>query len=104
LLDVPLPEVGPHDVLVQILAAGVNPVDYLLREGWVPPKVAGTGAPWRFRPEKAPDRALIMGSDFAGKVAKVGAAVREFAVGDEVYGYKILGNGTYAEFVSVPAS
>jgi NADPH:quinone reductase-like Zn-dependent oxidoreductase len=88
LRDIPVPSIGPADVLVEVAAAGVNYVDAMFREGYY-----GTN-----------QFPLVMGSDFAGTIVQVGAEVTDLAPGDEVYGYKLFGNGTYAEYVSVPAS
>lgn len=88
LMHVPVPVPGPDEVLVRVEAAGVNEVDTLLREGYF-----DAGA-----------RPLVMGSDFSGVIELVGDDVRDLDVGDEVYGYKLLGNGTYAEFVALPAA
>jgi NADPH:quinone reductase-like Zn-dependent oxidoreductase len=85
LMDLPVPAPAPGEVLVRVEAAGVNEVDTMFREGYL-----DTGA-----------RPLIMGSDFSGVVERVGDGVDDLAPGDEVYGYKLLGNGTYAEFVAV---
>ena len=49
-------------------------------------------------------RQRILGSEFAGEVVGVGAAVREFAVNDQVFGITGLSFGTHAEFVSVSES
>jgi NADPH2:quinone reductase len=87
LLDLPVPSPGAGEVLVRVEAAGVNYVDAMFREGYLDP-----GA-----------RPLIMGSDFSGAVAAVGEGVDDLAIGDEVYGYKLLGNGTYAEFMTIRA-
>jgi NADPH:quinone reductase-like Zn-dependent oxidoreductase len=84
-LDLTVPSPGAGEVLVQVEAAGVNYVDAMFREGYL-----DSGA-----------RPLIMGSDFSGVVAALGDGVNDLAIGDEVYGYKLLGNGTYAEFVTV---
>lgn len=88
LLDLPVPEPAAGEVLVRIEAAGVNEVDGMFREGYLDPGV----------------RPLIMGSDFSGVIAQLGADVDELAVGEEVYGYKLLGNGTYAEFTTINAA
>lgn len=61
---------GPTEVLVEIAAAGVNRADCLQRKG-VYPAPAGT----------VPD---VPGLEYAGRVARVGAEVRRFKVGDEV--------------------
>ncbi len=88
LMEIPVPVPGSDEVLVRVEAAGVNEVDTLLREGF-----ADSGA-----------RPLVMGSDFSGVIELVGDDVHDLAVGDAVYGYKLLGNGTYAEFVAMPAA
>ena len=88
---VPDPPLGPDAVLVAVRAAGVNPVDWKIREGYL------TG---RF-PHHTP---VIPGWDAAGVVAAVGPAVTGFAVGDEVMAYArkdTIEYGTYAELVTV---
>ncbi|GGR22243.1 NADP-dependent oxidoreductase [Deinococcus ruber] len=72
LTDVPEPEMRDDDILVQIHAAGVNVLDGKIKDG-------------EFKiilPYRLP---LILGNDLAGTVVKVGAHVRRFKVGDEVY-------------------
>ncbi len=86
----PDPLVGPDVVLVRVKAAGVNPVDWKIREGYL------QGA----FPHVLP---LVPGWDVAGVVEQVGPAVRDLAVGDEVLGYvrkDVVSDGTYAELVS----
>src|SRR4051794_38522595 len=87
ILDLATPEPGADEVLVRVEAAGVNEVDTMFREGYL-----DSGA-----------RPLIMGSDFSGVVAGVGGDVEGLAIGDEVFGYKLLGNGTYADFTTIRA-
>ena len=87
LLEVPVPAPGRGEVLVRIEAAGVNAVDAMFREGYL-----DSGA-----------RPLVMGSDFSGVIERLGEDVHDLSVGEEVYGYKLLGNGTYAEFAVVPS-
>ncbi|HLM04488.1 MAG TPA: NADP-dependent oxidoreductase [Blastococcus sp.] len=90
--DLPEPPVGPDVVLVRAHAAGVNPVDLKIREG----QRAGAF------PHHFP---IIPGWDLAGTVERVGPAVREFAPGDEVFGYVRRDHvqwGTTAELVPVP--
>jgi NADPH:quinone reductase-like Zn-dependent oxidoreductase len=90
--DLPDPLVGPDTVLVRSRAAGVNPVDWKVREGRL-----ATRFPHHFP--------LIPGWDVAGVVAEAGPAVRGFSVGDEVYGYVRRDDvqwGTYAELVPAP--
>lgn len=65
--DVKVPELGPHDLLVEVAAVSVNPVDVKLRAG------APAGG---FR---------VLGFDAAGTVREVGSAVTLFAAGDEVF-------------------
>ncbi|MFE2727755.1 NADP-dependent oxidoreductase [Kitasatospora sp. NPDC059327] len=91
-LDLPDPKVGPDSVLVEVRAAGVNPVDWKVREG------ALDGLLDAHFP-------LVMGWDAAGVVRAVGGGVTEFAPGDEVYGYvrkDTVEHGTYAELVAAP--
>lgn len=90
--DLPDPKVGPDSVLVQVRAAGVNPVDWKIRDG------ALDGLLDAHFP-------LVMGWDVAGVVRAVGGGVAEFAPGDEVCGYvrkDSVEHGTYAELVSAP--
>ncbi len=81
------PEPGSSDLLVRVLAAGVNRADILQREGKYPP------------PAGISD---VLGLEFAGRVERAGAAVEGFRPGDRVFG--LLQGGGYAEFVRVPAA
>lgn len=86
----PDPLVGPDTILVRVRAAGVNPVDWKVREGYL------QGA----FPHVLP---LVPGWDVAGVVEAVGPAVRDLAAGDEVLGYvrkDVVSSGAYAELVS----
>jgi NADPH:quinone reductase-like Zn-dependent oxidoreductase len=90
--DLPDPPVGPDTVLVRVHAAGVNPVDVLIRSGGL------TGA----YPHHLP---IVPGWDVAGVVEAVGPAVTAFAAGDEVFGYVRRDDvqwGTTAELVPAP--
>ena len=83
---------APDGVLVRVRAAGLNPVDWKVREG----RLAGR-FPYRFP--------VILGWDAAGVVEEVGPAVTWFRPGDPVYGYCRRHNleyGTYAEYTTVP--
>jgi NADPH:quinone reductase-like Zn-dependent oxidoreductase len=83
------PEPSGHELLVEVAAAGVNPVDTYFREGSYEP----VGLP--FTP----------GVDVAGTVAEVGEYVEGFEAGDRVYGTGIGGGaaqGAYAEYATVP--
>ncbi|MER5865568.1 NADP-dependent oxidoreductase [Kitasatospora sp. NPDC002040] len=91
-LELPDPKVGPDSVLVRVKAAGVNPVDWKIRQGYLD-GILDVHFP------------LVMGFDLAGVVQAVGGAVTEFAPGDEVIGYvrkDAVEHGTYAELVAAP--
>jgi NADPH:quinone reductase-like Zn-dependent oxidoreductase len=93
LAELPDPEPGPDEVLVRIHAAGVNPFDWKVAEG------ALRGVVEHPFP-------LVMGSDGAGVVERVGDRVDSFEVGDRVYGQFMkvgLGRGSYAELAIAPA-
>jgi putative PIG3 family NAD(P)H quinone oxidoreductase len=79
--EAPDPEPGPHDVLVQVAAAGVNRADLLQRAGFYPP------------PPGASD---IIGLEVAGTVVAVGAEVTDTIVGDQVCA--LLPGGGYAQY------
>ncbi|QTD97546.1 NADP-dependent oxidoreductase [Streptomyces cyanogenus] len=86
------PKVGPDQVLVKVRAAAVNPVDWKCREGYLDPVLDAVFP-------------VIPGWDVSGVVVQPGAAVTEFAVGDEVIGYvreDFLSRGTFAEYVAAP--
>lgn len=93
-LDVPEPKVPPDFVKIRVRAAGVNPVDWKIREGRSEPRF----------PHVFP---VVLGWDAAGVVEEVGPGVVELAPGDEVFAYcrkHFVGEGTYAEYVSVPVT
>lgn len=89
IVDMPIPEVGAHDVLVQIHAASINPLDSKIRNG-------------EFKlllPYRLP---LILGNDLAGTVTKFGSLVSKFKVGDKVYARPDDDRiGTFAEYIAV---
>jgi NADPH:quinone reductase-like Zn-dependent oxidoreductase len=85
------PLVGPDSVLIRVRGAGINPVDYKVRQGNLAGRI----------PHVLP---VIPGWDAAGVVEQVGPAVTEFAPGDEVFAYcrkDFVRDGTYAELVAV---
>jgi NADPH:quinone reductase-like Zn-dependent oxidoreductase len=87
--DVPEPELGDGDVLVKVSAAGVNPLDKMVRNGEFK----------RLLKYRTP---FVLGHDGAGVVTTVGSAVREFQVGDEVYARpRDLRIGTFAEYIAI---
>jgi NADPH:quinone reductase-like Zn-dependent oxidoreductase len=86
---VPDPAVGVHDVLIQVHAASVNPLDSKISTGEF--KLI---LPYRFP--------LILGNDLAGVVVRTGAAVTRFKPGDEVYARPPESRiGTFAELIAV---
>ncbi|WP_406141089.1 NADP-dependent oxidoreductase [Streptomyces sp. NBC_01089] len=88
----PEPKVGPDSVLVKVRAAAVNPVDVHAREGHLDARLDAVFP-------------VVPGWDVSGVVVQPGAAVTEFAVGDEVMGYvreDFLSRGTFAEYVAAP--
>lgn len=87
---VPTPETG--DVLIKVYAAGVNPVDWKVRYGYLEEAM----------PHTLP---LILGWDVSGVVEAVGEGVTNLKVGDAVYADgDILRDGSYAEYMAVKAS
>lgn len=87
--DMPDPALGDDDVLVEIHAAGLNPLDSKIRDGAFKPLLP-------YRPP------FVLGHDMAGIVIRVGANVRRFKIGDEVYARPRDGRiGTFAESISI---
>ncbi|MET8337853.1 NADP-dependent oxidoreductase [Streptosporangium canum] len=87
-MEIETPEAAEGQVRVRVRAAGVQPFDVAVRQGWMPAGVSG-------------DLPRIPGNEFAGVVDQVGEGVRGIAVGDEVLGFNLL--NSYAEYVVVPA-
>lgn len=89
LTEQPMPHIGEHDVLVEIHAASLNPIDYKIKEGKVKLLLS-----YSFP--------LILGNDFSGVIVKVGERVSAFKPGDEVYGRPRKSRiGTLAEYIAV---
>ena len=84
--DVPAPEPGPGEVLVDVVAAGLNRADLMQREGHYPPP---------------PGASEILGLEVSGHVAALGAGVSGFEVGQPCVA--LLAGGGYAEQVVVPS-
>jgi NADPH2:quinone reductase len=79
----PVPQLGPHDLLVEVRAVSVNPVDVKIRPG-------------------TPGSGRILGFDAAGTVVATGAAVTRFGAGDDVfYAGDITRPGSNAELQAV---
>lgn len=88
-VQVPDPQLRDDDVLVEIHAASINPLDAKIRDGKVKPIL----------PYRLP---LILGNDLAGVVVRVGSAVRRFQPGDQVYARPDQDRiGTFAELISI---
>lgn len=88
--DMPEPVVGDHDVLVRVLAAGLNQLDEKIRVG-------------EFKQILPYTLPIILGHDLAGTVIRIGAKVRNFKPGDEVYSRPGTDHiGTFAERIAVP--
>src|SRR5690349_21808010 len=83
---VPLPALGPDDVLIRIGAAGVNGPDLAQRRGLYDPP---------------PGASPLPGLEVAGEIAAVGANVNGFEIGARVMA--LTNGGGYAEYVAVPA-
>ncbi len=90
--DAPIPEIAADEVLVRVVAASVNPVDWKVREGYLQEMI-----PYQFP--------LTLGWDVSGVVEAVGGEVTEFKPGDAVYSRPdIKRNGTYAEYIAIRAT
>ena len=90
--SLPEPVPAPHEVLVRMVASGVNHADERTRLG-------------EFKAVFPLALPKVMGGELSGEVIGVGADVTGFAVGDRVYGYTgVVGMGTWAEVVAVDAA
>ena len=90
--DAPDPEPAAEELLIKVHAAGINPVDWKVREG----HLAG------FLKHRLP---LIPGWDVAGEVVAVGSGVTGWSLGDAMYSRPDLArDGAYAEFMVLRAS
>ena len=88
--DVPRPEAAAEEVLIRVHAAGVNPLDWKVRGGYVK----------EWLQHHLP---LIPGWDVSGVVEAIGAGYTDLNVGDEVYGLlDFRRDGAYAEYVTAP--
>lgn len=82
--DIPEPEPGPNEIRIKIFAAGVNPIDWKIRRGYIGSLPLPT----------------IMGLDVAGTVDMVGQSVTSLQPGDEVFAKVAIGKGGYAEYTA----
>jgi len=84
--EVPRPELKEDQILIRVIAAGVNPVDGMIRSGMFA----------KYEKDVFP---IIPGADIAGVVEKVGSKVTKYKAGDPVFAYVSLkGGGGYAEY------
>lgn len=87
--EVPRSEPGIGEVVIRVHAAGVNPIDWKIREGHIPDLPLP----------------LILGWDFSGVIESAGSDVTAFKAGDEVYSAPDRSHiGSYAEYYAVPES
>lgn len=89
--DIPRPMIKPDEILVQVHAAGLNPIDYMIPKGG-------------FKPILRFQLPATLGSDLAGVVLEVGARVTRFKVGDAVFAsiFDLGAGGSLAELAAVP--
>jgi NADPH:quinone reductase-like Zn-dependent oxidoreductase len=87
--QIPDPAVGPRDVLVRVGAASINPLDKLVRNG-------------EFKLLLRYKTPFVLGHDLSGIVTRVGAEVRDYTIGDQVYARpRDLRIGAFAEYIAV---
>jgi NADPH:quinone reductase-like Zn-dependent oxidoreductase len=89
--EIPAPTLGPRDVLVEVKAASINPLDKMVRNG-------------EFKQLLKYKHPFGLGHDVSGTITKVGTDVHEFKVGDEIYARpRDLRIGTFAESIAIDA-
>ena len=90
--EISIPDIAADEVLIKVVAASINPVDWKVRAGYL--KLMNV--------HKLP---LILGWDVAGIIEKTGSEVTNFKPGDQVYSRPALErNGSYTEFMTVKAN
>ena len=88
--EAPRPVPDDDDVLIRVMAAGVNPVDWKIRQGYM---------------KEMFTLPLVPGWDVAGVIEEMGKKVTGLEIGDSVYARpEILRNGAYAEYIAVKGS
>ncbi len=80
--DIPVPVLKPDEVMVKIHEAGVNPVDWKIREGVFSKRLP-----------------FVLGQDFAGEITEIGKKIESFQVGARVAGF--ASRGAYAEYAAI---
>lgn len=87
--ELPTPEINEYEVLAEIYAASINPIDFKIRDGKVKMLLKY-------------EMPLILGNDFSGVITKVGSKVTRFKVGDEIYARPRKNKiGTFAEYIAI---
>ncbi|MFL1664146.1 NADP-dependent oxidoreductase [Bacillus cereus] len=87
--EVPTPEINGYEVLAEIHAASINPIDFKIRDGKVKMLLKY-------------EMPLILGNDFSGVITKVGSQVTRFKVGDAIYARPRKNKiGTFAEYIAI---
>ena len=86
--DIPLPEPKDNEIVVRVMAASVNPVDYKIRSGKYP----------AVRKDQLPK---VLGRDISGVVERVGSKIGKFKKGDAIYAMLGSDIGGYAEYALV---
>jgi NADPH:quinone reductase-like Zn-dependent oxidoreductase len=84
-VDLPKPVPGAGELLIRVRAAGVNPVDWKIRAGYM-------------RAVREIDLPAVLGVEAAGVVEQVGEGMDDFSAGDEVFGQPASSSGGYAEY------
>ncbi|KAA0024936.1 NADP-dependent oxidoreductase [Antrihabitans cavernicola] len=90
-LDLDTPSPMPGELLIEVKASGVNPVDWKIRSG-------------HLREFQERDMPAVLGSEVSGVVRKVGQDVDGFTEGDEVFGTVAPNSGSFAEYTLTPAT
>lgn len=87
--ELPTPKINEYEVLAEIHAASINPIDFKIRDGKVKMLLKY-------------EMPLILGNDFSGVITKVGSKVTRFKVGDEIYARPRKNKiGTFAEYIAI---
>lgn len=87
LCDTPIPEPEADEVLIEVKAMGINPLDWKLCQGLYTELI---------------ELPAILGWDVSGKIVKVGSNVKRFVVGDSIYAFKDFTKpGVYSEFTTL---
>jgi NADPH:quinone reductase-like Zn-dependent oxidoreductase len=86
--DIPLPEPKDNEIVVRVMAASVNPVDYKIRSGKYP----------AVKKDQLPK---VLGRDISGVVERVGSKIGKFKKGDAIYAMLGSDIGGYAEYALV---